>query len=97
MIKKRIKNHWDGLSSFEKLVNEYEIYPDGFAANFISIDRIKSIQEIIFQIEYLLSINNDIEENHLFFPLFRSKTPIFIQPILCFGFRIVWYGFILRH
>ena len=63
MIKKRIKNHWDGLSSFEKLVNEYEIYPDGFAANFISIDRIKSIQEIIFQIEYFLSINNDIEEN----------------------------------
>jgi hypothetical protein len=63
MLKKRIKNHWDGLNSFEKLVNEYEIYPDGFTANFISIDRIKSIQEIIFQIETLLSTKNGIEAN----------------------------------
>ena len=62
MIKKRLKNHWDGLSSFEKLVNDFEIYPDGFSANFISIDRIKSIQEIIYQIETLLSMGNGVEE-----------------------------------
>jgi hypothetical protein len=61
MIKKRIKNHWDGLNNFEKLVEKYEIYPDGFNANFISIDRINSIQEIIFQVEILLSMNHDIE------------------------------------
>jgi hypothetical protein len=63
MIKKRLKNHWNGLNNFEKLVNDYEIYPDGFAANFISIDRIKSIQEIIYQIETLLSMGNDVKED----------------------------------
>ena len=63
MIKKRIKNHWDGLTSFEILVNLYKIEPGGFNANFISIDRIKSIQEIIFQVEELLSDNIEIDDD----------------------------------
>ena len=61
MIKKRIKNHWDGLNNIEKLVEKYEIYSDGFNANFISIDRINSMQEIIYQVEILLSMNHDFE------------------------------------
>jgi hypothetical protein len=63
MIKKRIKNHWDGLISFENLVNLYNIEPDGFNANFISIDRIKSIQEFIFQVKKLLSNNIEINDD----------------------------------
>lgn len=63
MIKKRIKNHWDGLSSFENLVNLYKIEPEGFNTNFISIDRIKSIQEITFQVEKLLSNNIEIDDD----------------------------------
>ena len=61
MIKKRIKNHWDGLNSFENLVNLYKIESEGFNTNFISIDRIKSIQEITFQVEKLLSNNIEID------------------------------------
>ena len=56
-MKNRIKNHWDGLNNFEKLVQDYKVHPDGFNSNCISIDRIESIQEIIFQIKKLLSIS----------------------------------------
>ena len=50
-MKNRIKNQWDGLNNFEKLVQDYKVYPNGFNSNCISIDRIESIQEIIFQIK----------------------------------------------
>jgi len=56
-MKNRKKNHWDGLNNFEKLVQIYKVDPDGFNSNCISIDRIESIQEIIFQIKKLLSIS----------------------------------------
>lgn len=53
MKKVKIKNVWKGLELLEKLMIEKNIDSNGFERNFISIDKIVFIQELIFMLNKL--------------------------------------------
>lgn len=54
MSKNRIKNHWLGMETLERIIHSENIDSKGFEKNYISIDKIIFIQESIFKIKNLL-------------------------------------------